>query len=199
VLIHLPKGTYVPQFARRAERAETPIDAAPVSRRRRSSPLRWLLVGMVVATAVAGVLAVRVGRDQGRAGVKGGAPALSLAVLPFVAYGRVAPGLADRLTDGLIGEMTREANVAVRSRTSVMPFRGVQRSLREVATALDADLVMEGSVASEGGKLIVEARLVHSAADRKLWAEEFEGSSNDLRALQRQIATAAAAAIRRVR
>ena len=76
-----------------------------------------------------------------------------------------------------------------------MQFKGVRRPMREIAAALDADLLMEGSVSVEGGTLIAEARLVDAAADRKLWAEEFEGVPTDLRDLQRRIAAAATAAV----
>jgi TolB-like protein len=104
--------------------------------------------------------------------------------------------VARQLTDGLIGELTRVSGVAVRSRTSVMQFEGVRRPLPEIARALDARLVMEGSVALEGGRLIVEARLVHATMDRKVWAKEFEGTPADLRELQRRIAADATAVLK---
>jgi TolB-like protein len=195
IVIELPKGSYVPRFNDRASAAAvpTPAVAAPSSRRWRVS---WLVTALLVALTTAGVLAVRWGRDV--RGHSRGTTGMTLAVLPFVDHGGGA-GVADRLTDGVIGELTRTSQFAVRSRTSIMQFKGVRRPMRDIAAALDADLLMEGSVSVEGGTLIAEARLVDAAADRKLWAEEFEGVPTDLRDLQRRIAAAATAAVHRPR
>jgi TolB-like protein len=150
------------------------------------------MLALALAAAAAGVLAVWWGRGPTGAGAGG----MALAVLPFVDHGGVPPHLADRLTDGLIGELTRTSGLAVRSRTSVMQFQGVRRPLSDVARELDAQVLMEGSVAMEGGRLVVDARLVDAAADRKLWAEQFEGTPDDVRGLQRRIAAAATAILR---
>ena len=193
LVFHLPKGSYVPQFVERAApRAAVAPEPAVSSPARRG---RWAaaMLALALAAAAAGVLGVWWGR--GSAGARAGG--IALAVLPFVDHGGVPPHLANRLTDGLIGELTRTSGLAVRSRTSVMQFQGVGRSLPDVARELDAQILMEGSVAMEGGRLVVDARLVDAANDRKLWAEQFEGAPDDVRALQRRVAAAATANLRR--
>jgi TolB-like protein len=192
LVIQLPKGSYVPQFTERAAAGAAVASASgapPVPRR---WPVVWIGAALLLIAAVAAaVLLTRRERDVSR-----GSGEVALAVLPFVDHRGGAEAVARQLTDGLIGELTRVSGVAVRSRTSVMQFEGVRRPLPEISRALDARLVMEGSVALEGGRLIVEARLVHATMDRKVWAKEFEGTPADLRELQRRIAADATAVLK---
>ena len=102
--------------------------------------------------------------------------------------------LAARLTDGVTSDLARLGTVSVVSRTSARQFGGAGGSIREVAQALGADLLLEGSVETNGEVVRVNGRLVDAAIDRKIWVEEFVGQVGDLGALQRQIAAATAAA-----
>ena len=119
-------------------------------------------------------------------------PAVRVAVLPFAHYS-TDPGvglLAARLTDGVMTELVRNARVDVVSRTSTQQFASRPRSLREVARALNADIVVEGSIHVDADRVRVQMRMVDPDADRKFGLHEFEGTARDLDDLQRRMAAA---------
>ncbi len=153
---------------------------------------------LLVALAAWGVAAWG---ERFRAAPESAAPAVTIAVLPFANYstGEAEALLAARVTDGVTSELARLGTLGVVSRTSALQFAGVRRSLREVARALNADVVMEGTVERDAGGVRVVARLVDASSDRKFWAEEFTGEPASLPELQRRIAAAAGAAAAKAR
>jgi TolB-like protein len=181
VIIGMRKGGYAPDFAERATDRVRPA-------------------ALLLAAAVS-VLAVTAVWRGGLAGRERAGSPVSIAVLPFAHYStsEADERLAARLTDGITSELARTGAVSVVSHTSALQFAGARQSLREIAQALDADLVMEGTVLTEGDRVRIQARLVDGARDRKLWVEEFAGRVADPDELQRRIAAAVAAASNRPR
>jgi tetratricopeptide (TPR) repeat protein len=82
------------------------------------------------------------------------------------------------------------------SRTSEMTYKGVHRSLPQIAKELNVDAVVEGTVLRSGNQVRITAQLIQGAADRHLWAQSYEGDSRDTLALQKQVASSIAQAIR---
>jgi TolB-like protein len=118
-------------------------------------------------------------------------PIVTIAVLPFAVYSNSQADvlLAARLTDSVTGELARNRVLGVVSHTSALQFAGARRPLREIAQALNAELILEGSLHADGARLRVEARLVDAATDRKIWVDDFTGTLTDLPGLSRHIAT----------
>jgi TolB-like protein len=119
-------------------------------------------------------------------------PAVRVAVLPFAHYS-TDPSvglLAARLTDGVMTELVRNGRVDVVSRTSTQQFASRPGSLREVARALNADIVVEGSIHVDADRIRVQMRMVDPDVDRKFGLHEFEGTARDLDDLQRRMAAA---------
>jgi TolB-like protein len=199
ILIEMRRGAYVPAFDRRAVPASPPPPAiARAPFRTGWTPGRIALAtGLLVALPLA-VVAWRTGlwTSVGRA-----TPMVALAVLPFAQYSSDAEDarLAARLTDGITGELARIRTLSVVSHTSAQQFAGSRRPLRDIAQALNADLILEGSVHPEGDAVRVEVRLVDAAIDRKIWVSDFAGTRTDLRELERRVAVAAAAVAERSR
>ena len=196
LLIRLPRGGYAPAFEQRQPVATVPPPAAvhgviPRARLPRGYPV----------AAVLGVTLLLVGIAVGRSSLPAPAAnppaAVSIAVLPFASYSAddAAKLLAARVTSGVTGDLARIGTLAVVSHTSAVQFAGVRRPLRDIAAALNAEVVLEGSVLTEGDRVRVDVRLVDAAADRKFWVEEFVAKLADLRALERRLAAAAAAAV----
>ena len=119
-------------------------------------------------------------------------PDVRVAVLPFAHYSTdPAVGLlAARLTDGVMSELVRTGRVQVVSRTSTLQFASGRGSLRDVARALNANLVVEGSVHVDADRVRVQMRMVDPDRDRKFSLHEFEGTGQDLDTLHRRIAAA---------
>lgn len=101
--------------------------------------------------------------------------------------------LAARITDGVTTELARLNAVAVVSRTSALQFDDARGSLPEIAEALGAAEVIEGSVFSDGDVVRVRTRIVNGSTDLKAAVRDFEGRRDRLDALARRIAEALSA------
>ena len=192
IVIEMRRGAYVPAFSRRAA-VPVPEPAAVSAIERPARQTRWTpgLVALGAALLVALPLAFTVWRTGLVTSVGSATPMVTIAVLPFAEYSsRQADALlAARLTDSVTGELARNRVLGVVSHTSALQFAGARRPLREIAQALNAELVLEGSVHVDGERLRVEARLVDAVKDRKIWVDDFAGTLADIPGLSRRIAT----------
>ena len=160
------------------------------------SASRMRLVPWTVAISVMAGLAVlvlNVGGFRDRLRGTSAAPIIrSLAVLPLENLSGDASQeyFADGMTEALITDLAQISDLKVISRTSVMQYKGARKPLPEVGRALGVDAVVEGSVVRSGSKVRVTAQLIHAASDRHLWAESFDGPTNDVLSLQDEVARA---------
>jgi TolB-like protein len=92
-------------------------------------------------------------------------------------------------------ELARIEHVSVVSRTSALQLASEGRTLRDIARALDAQVVVEGSLVVEGTRVHADVRLVDTVVDRKSWSRQFAADVSDLRALQQRVAADVAAFI----
>jgi TolB-like protein len=205
VIVRIPRGGYTPVFERRPAPLVTSSNGSgngpSQSGDRR---VRWLAAAGTVAAAAVVVTLVQLPRIQSAGGesLRGSdrdvsaqaaqVSAVRVAVLPFAHYSNdPAVGLlAARLTDGVMSELVRTGRVHVVSRASTLQFADGPRSLKDVARALNANLVVEGSIHVDADRIRVQARMVDPDVDRKLSLHEFEGTRQNLDELQRTIAAA---------
>ena len=122
----------------------------------------------------------------------------SIAVLPLTNLsGDAAQNFfADGMTDALITDLARIKDLDVISRTSAMLYRNSPKRLPEIARELSVDAVIQGSVLRDGNRVRISAQLIDAAADRHLWANEYERDVQDVLALQREVARAIAREVR---
>src|SRR5437016_1836140 len=122
----------------------------------------------------------------------------SLAVLPLESLSSDASQdyFADGMTDELISDLGKISALRVISRTSVMPYKRVRKSLPQIARELSVDAVVEGTVLRSGDQVRITAQLIQAPADKHLWAESYEGNLRDTLALQKRVASAIAEQIR---
>ncbi len=163
----------------------------PTARRR---PRLLLPAAVLAVVAVAVLLVLRFGMPG--AVRESAAPEIrSIAVLPLDNYSG-DPGqdyFAEGMTDELTAYLARISRLRVISRGSAMQFKGDQRPpTPEIARLLDVDALVEGSVLRDGDRVRITAQLIDARADRHLWAESFERSSQDILALQDELAAAIA-------
>ncbi len=119
----------------------------------------------------------------------------SIAVLPLDNYSGDPSQdyFAEGMTDALTADLARISQLRVISRGSAMQFGGGNRpSTPEIAKALDVDAIVEGSVNRSGDRVLITVQLIDARADRHLWADSFERSSQDVIALQSDMASAIA-------
>jgi serine/threonine-protein kinase len=103
---------------------------------------------------------------------------------------------ADGMTDELITNLAKIRGLRVISRTSVMQYKGASTPLSEIAAALKVAYVLEGSVAREGERVRINAKLIDPATEQNLWAESYDRSLEDILDLQREVARSIAAEVR---
>lgn len=114
----------------------------------------------------------------------------SLAVLPLQNLSG-DPGqeyFVDGMTDELITDLAEIRSLRVISRTSVMDFKHSKKRLPEIASELNVDAVVQGSVLRTGDHVRITAQLLDAREDRHLWAASYERELTDVLELQDQLA-----------
>lgn len=121
----------------------------------------------------------------------------ALAVLPLedLSGERGHEYFADGMTEALITCLAKIKALRVISRTSAMQYKGVRKSLPQIARELNVDAVIEGSVLRSGERVRITAQLIHSS-DQHLWAESYERDFRDILLLQSEIARQVAHEVR---
>ena len=92
--------------------------------------------------------------------------------------------LCDGLTEDIIDAMTRVPEVRVIARTSSFRFKGVALDVRNIASELSVDALLEGSVQIVGDRLRVTAQLILGSDGTHLWSHAFTFASSERRELQ---------------
>jgi TolB-like protein/Flp pilus assembly protein TadD len=118
----------------------------------------------------------------------------SLAVLPLENLARDPEQeyFAEGITEALINTLAKIGALRVVSRTSVMQYKGVRKSLPEIARELNVDGIIEGTVQRTGARLRVSAQLLDASTDTHIWAESYDSELRDVLALQSELAQAIA-------
>jgi TolB-like protein len=184
-----------------------------VKKRKKRSRMRhtWIsFTGRIVAQiigAVASVTLAIVFLQQGRSDeARAGAPPASeplvrprarpsdgrttLAVLPLANFSGDPrqDSFADGMTEAIIADLAQIEGLRVMSRTSVMRYRGVQKTVPELARELGVDVIVEGSVVRDGDRVRVTVQLVDAATDAHVWARSYDRTLRDVLTLQGQLA-----------
>src|SRR5438309_3708363 len=122
----------------------------------------------------------------------------SLAVLPLENLSRDPEQeyFAEGLTEALITTLAKVGELRVVSRTSAMLYKGVHKSMREIARELDVDAIIEGTVLRVGRRVRITAQLIDAPKETHLWAESYERDLRDVLTLQAEVTQAIAREIR---
>jgi non-specific serine/threonine protein kinase len=122
----------------------------------------------------------------------------ALLVLPFTNLARDPESdyFADGLTEEIIADLSSVRQLRVISRTSSMQFKGSAGSVADLARQVDVQYVLEGSVRRSGGALRITAKLIEVATDSPVWAQKYNGSLDDIFAIQETLSRAIVEALR---
>lgn len=104
--------------------------------------------------------------------------------------------LADGLTEEVINTLSSIAGLKVIARTSMMKYKGTKKGAAEIARELKVGTVLEGSVMKSGDKIRVTIQMVDAKTDEPVWAEKFDKKLKDVFAIQTDIATKVAEALK---
>ena len=113
----------------------------------------------------------------------------SVAVLPFENFsGEERDGFIARgLTEDIINALSNVPELFVISRTSSFAFEDKPFTVGEIAEALGVRYIVEGSIQRSGDGVRINTQLVDAVEGNHLWADKFDGETEDLFVLQDEI------------
>lgn len=122
----------------------------------------------------------------------------SVAVLPFVNLSDDPENawLGDGLSEEITYSLSRVSALRVASRTSAFAYRDQAADIRRIGRDLRVSAVLEGSVRRAGETLRVTVQLIDVADGYHLWSERFDRPMSDVFAIQDEIASSVAQALR---
>ena len=122
---------------------------------------------------------------------------IRIAVLPFQALDSLGGGdyFVDGMADELITTLGQVPQFMVAGRTSSFHFRNSELPPAGIADALRVSHLIEGSVQRQGEQVRIHVRLIDSAAGFESWGQRFDGTLDDVFALQENVAQAVTAAL----
>jgi TolB-like protein len=208
LVLSLPKGGYAP-IVTREDRPAAANGASPTNgaasaaipfMQPEQSPQRPLLARR--RWALAALLAAAAATAAVIAWAPGVAPVrdLRVAVLPFSsgAVGADGEAFAQQLTEGVTAELVRAGHFSIVASSAARAEHSPARRPREVAAALDADVLVGARIRPDGERVRVETYAVGGELEEKLWVDGFEGTVTDADSLERDIAAAIAGALGRL-
>ena len=121
-----------------------------------------------------------------------------IAILPFVNIGSDSADdyIADGLTEELISAFSRLPRLRVVAKTSVMKYKGTEKSATQIGNELDAFALMEGSIRKYSGKLRVTVQLIDAGKEEYIWSQSYDSGVEDVLSVQQDIAERAVKALR---
>jgi TolB-like protein/tetratricopeptide (TPR) repeat protein len=114
----------------------------------------------------------------------------TVAVLPLRTIGGTDDDryFGDGITDEIITGLSRSRGLYVIARSSTLRYRDREkRDLRQIASELDVRYVLDGSVQRQATRLRISTELTDVVANHPIWAERFEGLTNELFEFQDRI------------
>lgn len=155
--------------------------SAPSTPRRRRNIVALVAAGVIVSAAAGFFLLPRASaRKMDK----------SIAVLPFENFSddKENAFFADGIQDDILTNLSKISDLKVISRTSVMPYRGKDKNVREIGKALGVSAILEGSVRKSGNRVRVNVQLINAVNDEHIWSDVYDRDLTDVFAIQTDLA-----------
>jgi len=170
-----------------AEELRTISQGGEVKRTQKNkSKLPWIITGaVVIIVAIALYLFI----PSSKGGKESAAKIKTIAILPFtdMSQNKDQGYFSDGMAEELINVLSRNPRLRVTARTSSFYFRGKDVDLKTIASKLNVKNILEGSVQKAGNNLRISADLVNTETDATLWSDTYDGTMNNIFALQDSI------------
>jgi TolB-like protein/Tfp pilus assembly protein PilF len=103
---------------------------------------------------------------------------------------------ADGMTEEMISTLSNVSGLTVISRTSTMQYKGAKKNLVDIGRELGAGTLLEGSVRKSGNRVRITVQLLDAREDKHLWAQSYDRELQDIFAVQSDVATNVADALK---
>jgi TolB-like protein/Flp pilus assembly protein TadD len=186
------------EFTSQGIKLESEVDDNALDARKVKRRTDLIIIG-VLAIAVVLLLTDRVvERTMPAQAVQVAAAGNSIAVLPFdnQSSDKDQQYFSDGLSEGFIIALSRIDGLRVINRKSSFEFRDSKDDSKAIAAKLGVSHLLEGSVSRVGDTVRIRASLTKAADGSTLWAENYDRPYKDLFALQDQITSQVAAALK---
>src|SRR5213596_65579 len=113
----------------------------------------------------------------------------SIAVLPFndLSPAKDHAYFGEGTAEELLGALAKVDGLRVAARRSSFWFKDKEAELTEIATKLNVDHVLEGSVRRDGNRVRITAELIDACDGFTIWSETYEREMHGIFALQDEI------------
>ncbi|MEE8585396.1 MAG: winged helix-turn-helix domain-containing protein [Acidobacteriota bacterium] len=178
---------FIAPAVQETEPPEAPALPAPADRSGFGPWLRGMAgAGLVLLALALAFLGLQ------RAGWIGGQGRLRLAVLPFanLSGDSAQDYFGDGLTDEMIARLGRldPRRLGVIARRSAMRYKGSDKPVGQIASELDVDYLLEGTVRQQGERVRITARLVQAEDGTQLWSASFDRNLQEVLDVQQDVA-----------
>jgi len=115
----------------------------------------------------------------------------SLAVLPFTNHtgDSTQAYLASGMHFGLIGEMGQIGAIHVISRTSTLSYANTEKTIKEIASELNVDAIVEASILSTDDQINIQFNLVNAyPEEHQIWSKTYEIAKENVVNLYSEVA-----------
>jgi serine/threonine protein kinase/lipoprotein NlpI len=114
----------------------------------------------------------------------------SIAVLPFdnISNDSEQEYFCDGITEDIIAHLSKIGNFKVISRTSIMQYKNVEKTLPEIAEELNVKMILEGTVRRVDDRVRIVAQLIEAREDNNIWTETYDRELKDIFAIQSDVA-----------
>ena len=104
--------------------------------------------------------------------------------------------LIDGITESIINSLSQLSGLRVVPRSLVFRYKGLQADPATVGLALNARTILTGRVTQHDDMLTIQAELVDTVSESQLWGEQFRQRTDDVMAVQEEIAWRISEALR---
>ena len=114
----------------------------------------------------------------------------SIAVLPFenMTAETGSDYFSDGITEDIISVLSEINGLRVIARTSILQYKGTNKTVIEIAKEVNVNTILEGSVRRIDDKVRVVAQLIDIETDDHLWSHTYDRKLDDIFAVQTDIA-----------
>src|SRR5207244_11558145 len=88
------------------------------------------------------------------------------------------------------------SDLKVIARTSIMNYKGKEKSVSQIGKELAVGSIVEGSVRKAGSKIRVTVQLIDAGTQEHLWASNYDRQLDDIFVIQGEVANKVAASLK---